>query len=718
MNQFCEMKGILRQFSVARTSQQNEVDERRNRTLIKAARTMLADSKLPTTFWAKVVNTACYVQNRVLVVKPHNKTPYELLHGRTPTLSFMGPFKYLVTILNAKDHLGSEPNWLFDIDALTKTMNYEPIVAGTQSNGFADPKISHDDGFKPSSDDGKKVDEDPRKENECNDQEKEDNVNSTNNVNTVSSTVNVAGTNENNELPIDPNMPALEDVSTFNFSSDDEDDAKSINGEAQIHARVDDKKIFDSMDMNFDNLSGKFLMYPRNMRRIGKGFLGRITPLFPTMVELGDSLVRATTIASILEVEQDSGNINSTKSKATPNESSSQETSLGGGPRCQEAMGDTIAQTRFENVSKLSNDSLLARGNTLQSDEDELKLNELMELCTNLQTRVLDLEKTKTTQANVIDSLKKRVKKLERRNKSRTHKLKRLYKVCLTDRVESLDNEDSLGEDASKHERRINDIDADEDITLVNVQADAEMFDADKDLGGEEVFVEQEVVADKEKNDEVTLAQALAELKTSNPKPKGVIIQEPKELVKPKKKDQIRLDEEAALKLQAELDEEQTLAREKAKKEIEANIALIETWDDKRRKFFAAKRAEEKRNKPLTQAQKRKIMCIYLKNMEGYILRRLKEFEFDKVQKMFDKAFKRVNTFKKFRTELVQGQEKEKRVREELIQKRAKKQKVEDDKETENLKQLMKIIPDEEEVAIDAIPLAVKSPRIVELLSN
>ncbi|GKD68470.1 putative ribonuclease H-like domain-containing protein [Tanacetum coccineum] len=83
MNQFCEMKGIMRQFSIARTPQQNGVAERRNMTLIEAARTILADSKLPTTFWAEAVNTACYAQNRVLVVKPHNKTPYELFHGRT-----------------------------------------------------------------------------------------------------------------------------------------------------------------------------------------------------------------------------------------------------------------------------------------------------------------------------------------------------------------------------------------------------------------------------------------------------------------------------------------------------------------------------------------------------------------------------------------------------------------------------------------------------------
>ncbi|GJT63037.1 putative ribonuclease H-like domain-containing protein [Tanacetum coccineum] len=98
--------GIKREYSVARTPQQNGVAERRNRTLIEAARTMLADSKLPTTFWAEAVSTACYVQNRVLVVKPHNKTPYELFRGFKPALSFMRPFRCHVTILNTLDSLG------------------------------------------------------------------------------------------------------------------------------------------------------------------------------------------------------------------------------------------------------------------------------------------------------------------------------------------------------------------------------------------------------------------------------------------------------------------------------------------------------------------------------------------------------------------------------------------------------------------------------------
>nr|GEW14737.1 hypothetical protein [Tanacetum cinerariifolium] len=112
--------------------------------------------------------------------------------------------------------------------------------------------------------------------------------------------------------------------------------------------------------------------------------------------------------------------------------------------------------------------------------------------------------------------------------------------------------------------------------------------------------------------------------------------------------------------------------------------ATITTINDKRRKHFASKRAEEKRNKPQTKAQQRKIMCTYLKNMEGYKLKDLKLKEFDSIQEMFDKAFKRVNTFEDFRTELVKG--KEKRAGEELVQEITKKKKVEDDKEKAELK--------------------------------
>ncbi|GJS55820.1 hypothetical protein Tco_0629182 [Tanacetum coccineum] len=455
---------------------------------------------------------------------------------------------------------------------------------------------------------------------------------------------------------------------------------KTINGEAQLHALVDGKKINITessvrIDLKLEDKEGEgsanptdphhtptFIQpslqpqktqKPRKPKRKDTQIPQSSDPIDNVAdeaiyKELGDSLVRAATTASSLEVEHDSGNINKTRSKATPNESSSLGTTSGGGPR------------DFD-VDALNGEEVFVAGQNENVVEEEF------------------------------------------------------------------------------------------DVAQVSVAATTV------------------IITTKE----ITLAQALESLKTSKPKVKGIVFQELckstttttissqqsqdkgkgimiEEHVKPmKKKDQISFDEEVALKLQAEFDEEERLAREKAKKEKEANIALIETWDDiqakidvdyqlaerlqakeqeelsieekatlfqqlleKRRKHFAAKRAEEKRNKPPTKAQQRKIMCTYLKNMEGYKLNDLKLKGFDSIQEMFDKAFKRVNTFKDFRTELVEG--KENRAGIELIQEITNKQKVEDDKEIAELKQCLEIIPDEEEVTIDAILLAVKSLSIVD----
>ncbi|GJT12555.1 hypothetical protein Tco_0859597 [Tanacetum coccineum] len=376
-----------------------------------------------------------------------------------------------------------------------------------------------------------------------------------------------------------------------------------------------------------------------NMRRLGKGFSGREIPLFPTMVvqnqaemgegsamptdphhtptfiqpstsqpqkkqkprkpkrkdtqipqssgptehvadaavykELDDSLVRAATTASSLEAEQDSGNKDKTQSKATLNEPSSPGTSS---------------------------------GNTLRSGEDSLKLKELMELCTNLQTRVLDLEKTKTTQAEDIINLKRRVKKLEHKKRSRTHRLKRLYKVGLTAKVESFGDEESLGEDTSK-QGRINAIVADEDITLVNDQDDADMFTVNT-LTAQAIVALKSVKPKVKANvvEEPSVPVSAASTKENvQDKGKGILVEEP---VKPKKKDLIRLDEEIASKLQADSS---------------------------------------------------------------------------------------------------------KRVGKELEQESSKKHKVEEDKESEELNQCLEIIPDDgDDVTIDATPLSIKSPTIVE----
>nr|GEX73564.1 hypothetical protein [Tanacetum cinerariifolium] len=125
MNEFYSRKGIKREFSNARTPQQNRVAERRNRTLTEAAKTMLADAKLPVTFWAEAVNTACYVQNRVLVNNSQNKTPYELFNSITPAIGFLKPFGCHVMIFNTLDHLGK-----FD------AKGDEVVAAGTTSTNF------------------------------------------------------------------------------------------------------------------------------------------------------------------------------------------------------------------------------------------------------------------------------------------------------------------------------------------------------------------------------------------------------------------------------------------------------------------------------------------------------------------------------------------------------------------------------------------------------
>ncbi|KAI3733481.1 hypothetical protein L6452_12924 [Arctium lappa] len=106
LNNFFENKGISHNFSSVRTPQQNGVAERRNRTIIEAARSMLSDSHLPTQFWAEAVNTACFTQNRSLIIKRFGKTAYELFVGRKPSISFLHIFGCQCFILNNRDQLG------------------------------------------------------------------------------------------------------------------------------------------------------------------------------------------------------------------------------------------------------------------------------------------------------------------------------------------------------------------------------------------------------------------------------------------------------------------------------------------------------------------------------------------------------------------------------------------------------------------------------------
>ncbi|GJY63363.1 retrovirus-related pol polyprotein from transposon TNT 1-94 [Tanacetum coccineum] len=979
--------GIKREFSVARTPQQNIVAERKNRTLIEVARTMLADLKLPTTFWAEAVNTSCYVQNRVLVIKPHNKTPYEIFLDRKPALSFMRPFGCPVTILNTIDHLGkfdgnadegffvgystnskafrvfnsrsrileenlhvqfsentpniagSGPNCLFDVDALTKSLNYKSVVARNQSNDNAgikacndagkarmetvpgkyyillpmwpgdllfsqDSKSSPDAGFKPSGDEEKKDAKDPGNEDST--------------VNVVGTEVNVVDPKTSIELPNDLNMPELENIV---YSDDDEDvsaeaDMNNLDAfmpmdvkSAFLYGKIEeefyvcqplgfedpdfpdrrgkiDKTLFirrvksdillvqvyvddiifgftkKSLCIKFEKMMHKkfqmcsmgeltfFLKLQVKQKEDGI-FISQdkyVTDILKNLVLLmsrqqahlwkpislcskmqmvkivclckipnspfdlvaytdsdyaGVSLDRKSTtegcqflgcglilwqckkqnvvVKSITEAEyiaasncfknlvfhlktkhieirhhfnRDSyekkliqmikihtdQNIANLLTKAfdvskfqylmamdkkkviiaesiirrdlqledangvdcLPNAAIFKQLTLIGGST------DNVPN---ENVPTTSNDPLL-------NGEDRLKLTELMNLCTNLQKKVLDLEKAKTAQDSEIASLKKKG-------------------------------------------RKIADIDVDAEVTLINETQrrndDNLMFDTGV-LDEQEVEVEK-VVSIAEVNtesattttvDELTLDQTLIEIKAAKPKVRGVMIQEPSKFTtttttttpaaskpsqdKGKAKTsesenpfeeegsdydniQAMMDADYQMAQQLQIEEQEQLSlKEKSK----LFVQILEA----RKKHFAEIRAREKRNKPPTQAQQRKLYCNYLKNMEGYTLKQLKGSKFEVIKDMFDKAFKRVNTFVYYKTELVEGSEKRaedsiKRAGTMLEQEVAKKQKIDDanlddDQEEAEMKKLLKVVPDEEEVAMDAIPLATKPPSIVD----
>ncbi|GKC47932.1 uncharacterized mitochondrial protein-like protein [Tanacetum coccineum] len=464
------------------------------------------------------------------------------------------------------------------------------------------------------------------------------------------------------------------------------------------------KYIFESMVKNLENVSSKFLMYP------SEGSANPTDPHHTSIIiqpstsqpqrkqrprkpkrkdtevpqpsgspnivadkavykERDDSLVRAATTASSLEAEQDSGNIIKTRSKATPNEQSSLGTSSGG-------------------------------VNTPRIDEDSLKLKELMELCTNLQQRVLDLDNTKTAQAQEITSLKLRVKKLEKKGGSRTHKLKRLFKVGRSARIVSSD-EASLGdqEDASKQGRNIDNIDKDAEITLVDETQGRYGDDITfyvSDLAGEEVFVaEQGVPNTKPKVKGIVFKEQVESTTTttrriSSQQPSRVIVEEkgkgkmvePEPVKKFSKKDQLKLDEEVAQRLQAEFDEQERIEREKAK----ANIALKETWEDIQAKIEAD--------------------CLLAERLQAREQEELTTEERDKLfQQLLEKRIKHVAA----KREEEKGNRPPTRAQQRSIM-----YEVDEDKETTELQSLMQVIPDEEEVAIDAIPLATKPPTIVD----
>nr|GEY97943.1 hypothetical protein [Tanacetum cinerariifolium] len=381
--------------------------------------------------------------------------------------------------------------------------------------------------------------------------------------------------------------------------------------------------LFDCMLRNLNNVSGRFLMYPRfiqtfldkqldglptheekydvsfhikkvfaNMKRIGKGFSGKKTSLFPTMV--GPN-----------QVQMGEGSVQPTDTQHTPTFDM---------PPLNPKKTQKPRQTKKKNTK-------------VSQPKDELK-------------------RTKTAQQIKIDGLERRVKKLEKKNRSRTHKLKRLYKVGLTTRMLI----DTVV-DAAQVTTTIADVPVSAAKTIVNIAP---------------------TTTTESTKTNVKLLHNNLRFKTMV---KEKLIEEH---VKLKKRGQILFDEEVARKLQEEIYEQERLVGERARHEEEANSALIKTWEDIQAKvnvdYQLAERLQAKEQEQLTNVEKAKLFMKFMK--------------------------------KKDEAETAQ-ESSSKRAGDELDQERSKKQKVEDDKEFEELKRCLEIIPDDEDdVTIDATPLS------------
>nr|GEV27071.1 hypothetical protein [Tanacetum cinerariifolium] len=648
---------------------------------------------------------------------------------------------------NTSNNIGSGPNWLFDIDALTKTMNYQPVsndFSCTQASNDAgtgkEPhreyillplwtadspfsttsKSSQDNEFQPSNDGPKRVDENLSKENGYN----------------AKGQVNGVGTNISIDLPPDPNMPSLKDIGIFKDSDDDEDaflaeaDFYNLDSTFQVspipttrihkdhplehvirdlHLALQTRRMSKNLEEHgLDKYVAKILKkYGFSEFKTTSTYMETQKPLLKD--EDGEEVdcKKQTVVAnSITEVEYVVASScygqfwTTTKSKTVNGEV--QIHALVDGMKViviessikrdlQLADEDGFIQTFLDKqLDGLPNHKekydisfhtkkvfvhMKRIGKEFSGDgprrQDTMGIPMLiLGMRDYLKCPVIYCSQELTHLETKIDGLEKRVKKLEKKQGSRNHKLKILYKVGLTVKVISSFDDEALDKEDTSKQGRIIEIDADEDIALVSIHDDELQDEGIKDVGEEEV-VEVVTTAKMLIDTVVDAAQvttAIADIPVSatetivtiaptitaestktNVEEKGKgnakLIKEPK--MPKKRKHQISADKELAEKLQARMQDEidEEVARERAQKEQEANDALINTWDniqakinvdsqlahrlheeeqlqftdaekaklfmefiEKRRKFFAAKRDTEKRNKPPTNAQQRNIM--------------------------------------------------------------------------------------------------------------
>ncbi|GJR85729.1 hypothetical protein Tco_0209740 [Tanacetum coccineum] len=370
----------------------------------------------------------------------------------------------------------------------------------------------------------------------------------------------------------------------------------------------------------------------------------------------------------------------------------------------------------------MPHDPPLPRGHTLESDEGRMQHNELMDLVTKLLDRVVsletDLHQTKKVYGAAYTKLIKKVKRLEEKlNKSR-----RRSRLVLSDEEYS-DIAILAQEDPSKQRRKIAQIDEDEGITLFTTTKDVSTTNVPVNTASAEISTASPEV----KTVDGTATESLVYIKKSvaKRKYKGKAIMEESEPIQTKTKrqqEQERLGYEEALRLQEQLDEEER--QRIARVQEEASSFNIKEWDDIQvrveadeefavRLLAEEREAEERRNRPLIQAQQRSYMCNYIKYMGSHTLHQLRGYSFNEIKVLFEATLKRVNTFTPIKNDdtvpkVVTGSSK-RSAEEELGEESSKRQKIGDgsepaeeskDKESdelfqEQLQQLMIIVPEE-----------------------
>ncbi|GJU89735.1 putative ribonuclease H-like domain-containing protein [Tanacetum coccineum] len=612
MLEFCRNKGIKQEYSNARTPQQNEVAERMNMTLIEAARTMLADSLLPTTFWAEAVSTACYIFIGVLG-KFDGKSDEGFLVGYSLNSKAYRVYNLVTKRVEVNLHvnfLEDKPNvkgvgyrWMFDIDYLTDSMNYIPVSLENQANPHAG----------------------------------------------ASEVTNSAGTSQtpssNASEEKDEDVELIVVPSTMRNTEEKAESRKSSTNskKEEILTELQQEKKASSTDTSEDN--PKILAFRRELEEIALKHLGKVSENTTTStpsVNTGSEPVNTGSFdpddSPMPELEifhkSETGIFDeaSYDEEGVITDFNSLPTEIEVSPT------PTLRIHRDNNIHPQS--QLLGVLSSYYTYEEEKQGNVrrcLFQLVPQLMTMIESLEKDPSRLSDFIGNA---IVKLARKGK----KVKKLEKVVKSRRVVLTDSEDEAAKNSSKQGR--------------NLQKDeSEVFETPKQGKslGETDISPQDIKSASEK-----VSSGGKHVSASQREGKAVLEETPqtKRTKKQIREEQASLAEIARIQAKEEAEnarrEELKRQDELAAKRLQEELELFEAQKEKigqRRKLIAKQKAKAQRDKPITQAQQRQYMNNYLKNRGGWKLAQIKKLIDEELKEKFEYLMRGMERFVPMDTE-------------------------------------------------------------------